>query len=104
MIEFAGKFWPPVKTFGLSVRCAFIVGFIVQLAIPFALPHLGLEKAELIMNPGLLIIVRATGGWLAGITPMGYLFIFAVNTFAYGTLPLAAFRMCACLQRQHSSR
>jgi hypothetical protein len=104
MMDFGGKYWPPTKTFGLSVLWAVIVGFLVQFAIPFALPGLGLQKAELIVNPGLLIIVRSTGGWFAGISRLGYVFIFAVNTIMYGALLLAALRICACLQRQYSSR
>ena len=99
MIEFAGRYWPPMKTFGLSAFWAIVIGFLLQLAVPFALPGLGLEKAQLIVNPGLLIIVRSTGGWPAGISPLGYVFIFAVNTLIYGALLPAALRMYAYLRR-----
>ena len=99
MIEFASKCWPPMKTFGLSTFWAVVFGFLLQLVVPFALPGLGLEKAELILNPGLLIIVRSSGGWFAGISPLGYVFVFAVNTLTYGALLLSALRTCAYLQR-----
>jgi len=99
MIEFAGKYWPPMKTFGLSAFWSVVFGFLLQLAVPFALPGLGLGKADLILSPGLLIIVRSTGGWFAGISPLGYVFVFAVNTLTYGVLLLAASRTCAYLQR-----
>jgi len=99
MIESTGKYWPPMKTFGLSAIWAVVIGFLLQFAVPFALPSLGLEKAELIVNPGLLIIVRSTGGWFAGISPLGYVFIFAVNTLIYGALLLVGLRTCAYLQR-----
>jgi hypothetical protein len=104
MIDLASHCWPPTRTCRLSVLWAVAVGFLAQFAVPFALPRLGLEKAELIVNPGLLIIVRSTGGWFSGISPLGYVFIFAVNTIIYGALLLAALRMCACLQRWYFSR
>ena len=99
MIGFAGKYWPPMKTFGLSAFWSIGFGFLLQLAVPFVLPGLGLEKAELILNPGLLIIVWSTGGWFAGISPLGYVFVFAVNTLTYGAFLMAALRTCARLQR-----
>jgi hypothetical protein len=99
MVELAGRYWPPIKTFGLSAFWAVVFGFLFQFAVPFALPVLGLQKAELILNPGLLIIVRSTGGWFAGISPLGYVFIFAVNTLIYGVLLFCALRMCAYLRR-----
>jgi hypothetical protein len=102
MNAFIEKLWPPTKSRKLSILWAFVVGFILQIALPVLLSALGAKRAALLaIYPGLLPILWATGGWFAGISPLGYVVMFSVNTVVYAALLLAGFRACVCLQRQY---
>jgi hypothetical protein len=54
------------------------------------------------MYPGLLPILWATGGWFAGITPLGYVILYSINTVSYAILMFAAFRLCKVLNNRCS--
>jgi predicted permease len=102
MNAFMKRVWPPTKTRKVSILWAFVFGFVLQIALPVLLGALGAKEAALFaIYPGLLPILWATGGWFAGIAPLGYVLMFSVNTVVYAALLLAGFRTCACLQRQY---
>jgi hypothetical protein len=96
------KFWPPTKGVKLSIVWAVGFGFPLQIVLPFALNALGAKHAALLATlPGLLSILWATGGWFAGITPVGYAVMFCINTVVYSMFLLAGFRLCVWLRRQY---
>jgi hypothetical protein len=102
MNAFIERLWPPTKSRKLSILWALVFGFVLQIAVPVLLSGLGAKRAALLAElPGLLPILWATGGWFAGIAPLGYVLIFSVNTVVYATIFLGTFRACACLQRQY---
>ena len=102
MTAFIERLWPPTKNRKLSILWALVLGFVLQMALPVLLGVLGAKRAALFaIYPGLLPILWATGGWFAGIAPLGYVIMSSVNTVFYGALLLAGFRACACLQRQY---
>jgi hypothetical protein len=102
MNVFVERLWPPTKSRKLSILWAFVFGFVLQIALPLLLGALGAKRAALFaIYPGLMPILWATGGWFAGITALGYVLMFAVNTFVYAVLLLSGFRACACLLRQY---
>ena len=71
--------WSPNSTVGASLLWAAGLGFVLQIAIPFALSRLGFNRAALFsIWPGLLPIVRLTGGFFAGLTPIGYVMLFGM--------------------------
>jgi len=89
------KYWPPAKSLALSIVWCLLLGFALQLVVPFLLIAIGLKDAAwLAWFPGLLPIICATGGWFASITPIGYVLIFAINTLVYGGLLLLGLRGC----------
>ncbi len=76
-----------------------IFRLLLQLAVAFALPGLGLEKVELILNRLVADHRSVNRRWIAKISPLGYVFVFAVNTLIYGANLLGALRTCAYLRR-----
>ena len=102
MIAFVKKFWPPTKSCRLSILWAFVLGAVLQIALPVVLAELGFNDAALFaIYPGLLPIIWATGGWFAGIAPLGYVILCGVNTVVYALLIFGALRACVCLRRFH---
>ena len=72
MNAFIERLWPPTKSCKLSILWALIFGFVLQIALPVLLSVLGAKRAALFaIYPGLLPILWATGGWFAGIAPVG---------------------------------
>jgi hypothetical protein len=103
MSIFIKKLWPPTKSFKLSFLWAFIFGFVLQIALPLLLGVLGAKRAAMFaILPGLWPILWATGGFFAGIAPLGYLVMFSVNTVVYALVLLTGFRTCACLKRHYA--
>jgi hypothetical protein len=90
--------WPPTGSRGASVLWAFLFGFVLQLIVPASLALLGFPKGALLaMYPGFLLILWATGGWFARISPLGYLILDSINTVAYARLVYVTFRFCKLL-------
>ena len=103
MSGFFARIWPPTKNWRLSVLWSLGCGLILQIAVPSLLQILGAQRAALYaMLPGLWPILWATGGWFAGISPVGYLVLFSINTFVYALLLFAGFRTCPCLRRHYA--
>ena len=101
MSRFGTKIWPPTKSWKRSILWAISAGFVLQIATPAVLQVIGWQRAALYsMLPGLWPILWATGDWFAGITRIGYLLMYSVNTVAYSALLLIALRSCARLKRQ----
>jgi hypothetical protein len=101
MNAFMERLWPPTKTWKLSLLWAFLTGFIVQFGLPVLLNAVGAERAAwLVTLPGMWPILRATGGFFSSLAPLGYLFVFSVNTAFYALILLAGLRMCARVRRQ----
>jgi hypothetical protein len=95
------KIWPPTRTWRRSILWSLSCGFVLQIAVPTILALLGAQRAALFaMLPGLWPILWATGGWFAGISPLGYLLMYSINTLAYAVLLLAGFRTCTCMERR----
>ena|SRR5690349_3909721 len=95
------KFWPPTKTYTISALWAFVFGFFLQIALPLSLNMIGATRVALFaMLPGLLPILWATGGWFAGIAPLGYVVMYSINTVVYASLLLVGIRGCVCLRRE----
>ena len=44
---------------------------------------------------GIVPIVWVTGGWFAGISPLGYVLMFSINTLVYGLVVFVGLRTCA---------
>jgi hypothetical protein len=102
MNTFTERPWPPTKSRKLSVLWALLFGFVLQIALPLFLVALGVKRLALFaMYPGFLPIIWSTHGWFAGISSLGYVLVFTVNTLGYAILLLSGFRACACLQRQY---
>ena len=96
------RIWPPTKNWKLSLLWSLVCGFLLQIAVPSLFAILGDPRAALFaMLPGLWPILRATGGWFAGISLLGYVIMFSINTLIYAALLLMGFRACACLRRQY---
>jgi hypothetical protein len=103
MHTFAERLWPPTKTWRLSILWSLGFGFVLQIALPSLLAVLGAQRAAwFAMLPGLLPILWATGGFFAGIAPLGYVLMYAINTIMYALLLVAGFRTCACLRRHYA--
>jgi hypothetical protein len=100
MIAFVKRLWPPTKSCRLSILWAFALGAVLQIAVPLVLAKLGLHHAMLFaIYPGLLPIIWATGGWFAGITPLGYVILCSVNTMVYVLLIFILLRTCVWVRR-----
>lgn len=88
------------------VLCALVLGFVLQIAIPMMLVLVGLQRAAIwSILLGFYPILRATRGWFAGITPLGYVLMCSINTIAYGLLVLGvliAIRACNARSLSHS--
>ena len=73
-----------MRSRGVSILWSLVFGLAIQFLLPVSLALLGSPKAALLaMYPGLLPIIWATGGWFAGITPLGYVILYTINTVAY---------------------
>jgi hypothetical protein len=97
------KVWPPTRSWKVSIPWSLGCGFILQIAVPSLLQISGAHRAAMYaMLPGLWPILWATGGWFAGISPVGYLVLFSINTLVYALLLFAGFRTCACLRRRYA--
>jgi hypothetical protein len=103
MSTFRDSLWPPTKTWRRSILWSVVFGFLVQLFLPAILVGLGGQRAAwFALLPGLLPILLATGGFFAGITWLGYVLMYTVNTIVYALLLFAGFRTCACLRRRYA--
>ena len=90
------RWWPPTRSTKASLLWALILGFVLQIAVPYVLNALGAERAALLsIYPGLFPIVWVTGGWFAGISPLGYVLMFSINTLVYGLVVFVGLRTCA---------
>ena len=91
--------WPPTKSIRLSICWVLLFGFMLSIGLPLLLDVTGFKNAALFaIYPGLYPIIVATGGWFAGVSVVGYLLLFSINTLVYGLLVMVAFRMCRCLR------
>jgi hypothetical protein len=100
----AEKYWPPTKSYRLSVAWSFIFGSVLQIALPLLLFALGAKQVALVaILPGLLPLTWVTRGWFAGIAPLGYALMFGINTIVYAIFLLAAFRICVCLRNPYEN-
>jgi len=97
------RLWPPSNSYKLSILWSLILGFVLQIAVPLAFIVLGFKEAVWIpVYPGLLPIIWITGGWFAGISPLGYVLMFSVNTVVYAIILFAGIRACVCLHRRYA--
>jgi hypothetical protein len=65
------------------------------------LAAIGAERAAwLVTLPGMWPILKATGGFFSGLAPLGYVFVYSVNTAFYALILLTGLRLCAWLKRQ----
>ncbi len=91
--------WPPTKSIRLSLCWALLLGFVLSIALPLILAVTGFKDAALFaIYPGLFPIIVATGGWFAGISVVGYLLMFSINTLVYGLLVMVAFQTRRCFR------
>jgi len=86
--------WPPTRTLATSIGWAIGAGFLVQLLITIIAGLSGLPFAWYLIYPGLFPILYLTGGFFAGLTPLGLALLFLINTFAYGILIFMVLRCC----------
>jgi hypothetical protein len=53
---------------------------VLETAIPLTLSRLGFENAAIYsVYPGFYPILWSTGGWFAGIAPLGYIIMYSIN-------------------------
>jgi hypothetical protein len=93
------------KTWRRVFIVAFVVGFILQVAVPASLFLLGSVRAALwSMFPGLYPMLL-TRRWFAAVTPVSYVLVCVINTAAYGAPVfgvLMAIRRCGARNLSHS--
>jgi len=86
------------KLMGVAVLAAVVL----ETVLPMMLGKLGFERAAILsIWPGLLPIAWPTGGFFAGITPVGYLLMYSINTVVYG-VPI--FLLLFCCNKKRTAR